>query len=515
MFRLTRRGPSGLIVAVAAAAALCSTRVGALPQRASRPLQFRLNAVEVAARVDARRRHLHYVPNQVVVKFKDGVTRAGQQRALMALRSRPSADALKWSGAVAVLTDVGQANPFILAEQLREQPEVQYAEPNYLYHPTGRPNDPGYARQWNFDAVDLPRAWDITAGGSPDVTVAIVDTGITTTNDTLLFQTWDGDAIVNTSVRFAVNPDLSPGRIVAPFDFAFLESSTVLDMVGHGTHVASTATEDANNGLMEAGIAYKARLMPVKVCLGYWELQFMMSANGIAGFTPMDEEGSCADADIAAGIRYAADNGARVINVSLGGPGEALALRDALQYAVGRGAFVAMSAGNQFEDGNAPDYPAKYGETIEGAMAVAAVGRTLRHSYYSNTGSYIEIAAPGGDERAGGSSGDIWQSTIALTDSDPEIVVFPRFDRYSETAFQGTSMASPHVAGTAALIVSQLGSAATPAVIEQLLKKTARACDAGSCNPAAARVGTLGRNDTFGAGLVQARSALFGFGIRR
>ena len=513
MRRFSRRVVSGL-VAAAAVALLCAPAVNAVPQTAS-ALRFRMGPLEAAARSEAWRQHLHYVPNQVVVKFKDGVSRAGQQRALMALRSRPSVDALTWTGGVGVLTDPGQPNPQILAQQLREQPEVQFAEPNYLYHPTATPNDPGYRRQWNFDAIDMPRAWDISPGGDRSVIVAILDTGITTTNDTLVFKTWDGAKIVNAPIPFAVSPDLSSARFALPYDFAFLDSSTVLDMVGHGTHVGSTAAEDANNAILQAGIAYNVRIMPVKVCYSFWEVQFSMSASGVGGFTSPSEEGGCTDADIAAGLQYAADNGARVINVSLGGPEPATALQSAVQYAVSRGAFVAMSAGNEFEDGNAPDYPAKYGETIEGAMAVSAVGRTLRRAYYSNTGSYVEIAAPGGDERAGGEDGDVWQPTIVFDDSNPKLVTFPRFDRYVETPFQGTSMAAPHVAGTAALIVSRLGTAATPAVIESLLKKTARPCDLVSCDPNTPRVGSVGRNDSFGAGFLQARAALFGFGLRR
>lgn len=475
-----------------------------------------MNRLEIAARLEASRQRLRYVPNQVVVKFREGVARAGQQRALMALRSRPSVDDLKWAGPVAVVTDAGQSNPLILAQQLREQPEVHYAEPNYLYRTTARPNDPGYSnRQWNFDAIDLPRAWDVSPGGKSSVVVAIVDTGMTTTNSSMVFRTWDGDGFVNVSVPFAISPDITASRFVSPFDFAFLESSTVLDMVGHGTHVGSTAAEDTNNSLFEAGIAYNAGIMPVKVCVSYWELQFTMSARGIPGFTSPTEEGGCSNADIGAGLRYAADNGAKVINVSLGGPGEALTLRDALAYAVGKGVFVAISAGNSFEKGNEADFPAKYAETMEGVMAVGAIGRSMRHAYYSNTGSYIEIAAPGGDVRAGGSAGAIWQPTIRASDSDPDTIIFPRFDRYAEAGFQGTSMASPHVAGVAALLMSQLGSAARPAIVEQILKATARACDDGSCDPAAARVGTFGRNDTFGVGLIQPRTALFGSGLRK
>ncbi len=480
------------------------------------PLRLRMNAATVAAFEEARRLRLPYMPNQVVVKFRDGVNRGGQQRALMALRSRPSVDELAWAGPVAVVTDLGQPNPMILAQQLREQPEVEYAEPNFIYHTTLTPNDPGYApRQWNFDAIDMPRAWDINPGGSSSLIVGVLDTGVTTTTGNRTFKTWNGSAIVDVSVPFATNPDLAASRLVSPFDFAFSEGTTVLDMDGHGTHVSSTVGEDTNNAVMAAGIAFNARIMPVKVCISYWEIQFMRSASGIPGYTPITEDGGCLNAALAAGIRYAADNGAKVINISISGPAASTTIESAVQYAVSRGTFVAMAAGNDFEDGNPTNYPAKYAETINGAMAVAAVGRTLKHAYYSTTGSYVEITAPGGDIRADPAFGYIFQSKMRDSDSDPRTIIFPRFDRYNEIGIQGTSMASPHVAGVAALLMSQLGPTATPALVEEMIKATARACDAGSCDPAAPRVGSLGRNNTFGVGLIQPRTALFGRGLRK
>ena len=101
------------------------------------------------------------------------------------------------------------------------------------------------------------------------------------------------------------------------------------------------------------------------------------------------------------GIRYAADNGAKVINVSLGGAGSSEALREALLYAVSKGAFVAISAGNDFEDGNPVEYPAAYAAEIDGVMSVGAIGPTRARAYYSGTASGTEIAAPGGDFRQG------------------------------------------------------------------------------------------------------------------
>jgi serine protease len=475
-----------------------------------------MNAITVAALNDARRLRLAYIPNQVVVRFRDGVNRGGQQRALTALRSRPSVDELEWAGPVAIVTDLNQPNAAILAQQLREQPEVEYAEPNYLYRTTLTPNDTGYApRQWNFSALDMPRAWDINPGASSSIIAAVLDTGVTTSDAPRTFKTWNGSAIVNVQVPFAINPDLAGSRLVSPYDFAFIDGATVLDMEGHGTHVASTVGEDTNNALFDAGIAYNARIMPVKVCTSYWEIQFAMSANNIPGFTPISEDGGCLNATVAAGIRYAADNGARIINISIGGPAPSATLESALRYAVDRGVFIAISAGNDFEDGNPTMYPAKYAETINGVMAVASVGRGLRHAYYSTSGSFVEITAPGGDSRANGTDGQVFQSTLRPADSDPRTVVFPRFDRYAEIGLQGTSMASPHVAGIAALLLSQLGPAATPALLEEILKKTARPCDMSSCDPAATGGGALGRNDLFGVGLIQPRTALFGRGLRR
>jgi serine protease len=247
--------------------------------------------------------------------------------------------------------------------------------------------------------------------------------------------------------------------------------------------------------------------MPVKVCQGYWEIMFARGSAGTPGFASQGAA-TCPVSTIALGIRYAADNGARVINISLGGAGASTTLRDALIYAVGRGCFIALSAGNEFEKGSPANYPSAYAAEIDGVMSVAAVGRSLRHAYYSSAGPSVEISAPGGDVREGGTSAGIWQHTILFDDSDPARVRLPRFDRYAEASYQGTSMASPHVAGIAALMMSQYRGPLAPAFVEQIIKLTARPCDALDCNPATAQVGTTGRNDTFGYGLIQARAAV-------
>jgi serine protease len=142
-------------------------------------------------------------------------------------------------------------------------------------------------------------------------------------------------------------------------------------------------------------------------------------------------------------------------------------------------------------------------------MAVAATNRSGNRAYYSNTGSYIEIAAPGGDSRDSdeNGSGFIWQSTLRLTVSDPGFgVIFPRFDSYAEVGYSGTSMATPHVSGLAALLISQ--GITSPAAVEAAIKKTAKFLGQPSpSNPA--------RSDEFGAGIIQARAALLGMGIKK
>ena len=136
----------------------------------------------------------------------------------------------------------------------------------------------------------MPRAWDINPGGNDSVVVAVVDSGVTTVNQAFTFPTWNGRAIQNVSVPFAINPDLAGVRLVKPMDFAFWHGP-VLDMVGHATHVSSTIGEDTNNTVAEAGIAYKVSVMPVKVCLGYWEIQFIYSSMGVRGFAPRTRAG--------------------------------------------------------------------------------------------------------------------------------------------------------------------------------------------------------------------------------
>ena len=468
-----------------------------------KPMQLPVMSEElVRAYMEAAERHLDYLPGRVLVRFKDSADIAGQTRALSAIGHDPSASDVERSGNLFIVKDSSGADPHALAERLSREPEVEYAEPDYLQHTHSTPNDPSFGvRQWNLQQLNFPRAWDLVAGGDSNVIVAVVDTGITSfATQPVTVQTWSGSAIVSYTMPVGPSPDFTLSRFVLPRDFTISTTSPpaiVMDTAGHGTHVAGTIGENTNNGIALAGIAYNVRIMPLKACQSYWDVQFARSAAGITGFAPLNS-GGCPTSATNAAIRFAADNGARVINYSIGGQSPNSTIHDAMSYAISKGVFVAMSNGNDFEDGNPTTYPASYGPGLKGAMSVAATTRADTRAFYSTTGVQTEIAAPGGDSRQGNK---VWQATILLTDFDEFTVIFPRFDRYAEADFQGTSMASPHVAGLAALLVSQI-PAITPAQIEFIIQTTAK------------DIGAAGRDDSFGYGLIQPRAALFGQGIR-
>jgi serine protease len=361
------------------------------------------------------------------------------------------------------------------------------------------PNDPDFSLlQWNFPLVGIPGAWGINQGGSSSITVAVIDTGVTSAPLTLTTPLWNGSAFVSTAIPFAGSPDLSASRIVNPHDFVFnTTTNVVLDMDGHATHVSSTIGEDTNNLLALAGIAFNVQIMPIKVCSGYWESMIQRGIAGTPGFTNIKTAG-CPDSAIIAGIELAAQSGVKVINLSLGGSQPEPGLQTAIQDAVNAGAFVAISMGNAFATGNPIEYPAFYAASIDGAMSVAAVTSTMTHASYSSSGSYCEIAAPGGDGPSSALTSFVWQGTLNFNDQS-QLLVAPRFDRYAEVGYEGTSMAAPHVAGLAALIMSQYPGI-KPAQVEALIKRTAM---------------DLGDKTLFGSGLIQARAALFGFGIAK
>jgi serine protease len=492
---------SVLLGTLAFIAALSTFQTPTVAQHSALPYDLLMSREQIEALRDAWNDRLPYLPGEVLLKFNDGVETGGRVRALSALRTGIDERNARWIGDVLWVRAGNEPDAEQLAAALRRQPEVAWAQPNYFLRATARPNDPSYpTRQWNFDLIEMPRAWDINEGATDALTIAIIDSGVTTVTESFNFPLWTGTQIESVSIPFRVSPDLNTARILPGRDFIFW-TGPVLDMVGHGTHVAGTALEETNNNMNLSGIAYRAKLMPLKVCVGYWEIQILTSASGIPGYIDPDEEGGCSTSAIAQAIRYAADNGAQVVNLSLGGPGESPALRDALQYAVSRGSFIATAVGNEFDDGNPVEYPAAYAPDIQGTMSVGAVGRNSQRAPYSNTGAHLEIVAPGGNPQDGNPSGFVWQMMMSPLDFDPASIIRPRFDRYIEVGSVGTSMATPHIAGVAALLYAQ--GINRPAAIEAAIKRFAN------------DLGTVGRDNDYGFGLVNARDSLFGMGVAR
>jgi serine protease len=326
--------------------------------------------------------------------------------------------------------------------------DIEGIEPNYYLSALFVPNDPYYKYQWHLDLIGMQKVWEYPGGAT--LVVAVIDTGI---------------AYEKFQDRFPVE-DLEESQFVKPRNFVD-GNDHANDDHGHGTHVAGTIAQLTNNGVGVAGVAPFVRLMPLKV---------------------LNAQGYGTVSDIAAAIRYAADNGASVINLSLGGPFPSFILHKAIRYAHGKGVTVVCAAGNS--GGSGLSYPARYPECI--SVSAVRYDRTL--TWYSSYGKGLTIAAPGGDmnvdQNEDGLVDGVLQNT--LNPQDPS--------QQGYFLFQGTSMAAPHVAAAAALLVSH--GVTDPDKVKEVLRNAATPVENGA-------------RDRYGAGVLNAEQALRSVFYRR
>lgn len=308
------------------------------------------------------------------------------------------------------LAQIGRDRAAKLLPELRADGRIEHVEPLARVRANFVPDDPEFKDQWHMARINAPRAWDFATGRG--VTVAVVDTGIA----------------CETHGPFTKGSDLNLTTCVGGWNLV-TNNEHANDDQGHGSHVAGTIAQSTNNTRGVTGVAFNARLMPVKV---------------------LNEDGWGTTADVADGIRWAADHGAQVINLSLGGPRNAKILEDAVKHALSKGAVVVAAAGNS---GGAVGYPG----ATDGVIGVSASDPDDKLAKFSSRGKGVDIAAPGVNVK---------QQTICKKGREG-CEIYP--------SYNGTSMASPHVAGAAALLVS-LG-VTEPSAVEAALKGSARVVD--------------------------------------
>lgn len=352
-------------------------------------------------------------------------------------------------------------------KRLRQQPDIEYAEPNYRMRSMLTPTDPAYVYQWHYGAINLPQTWNITTG-NPDVIVAVVDSGVFMNHPDLqgqLVPGYDFISSVNTSNDGdGIDPDPSD-----PGDSVQVGSSS-----WHGTHVAGTVAAALNNNEGGVGVAPGVRVMPLRA----------MGRGGGLSY------------DVLQAVRYAAglenDSGtlpaqpADIINLSLGGGGYSQVAQDLYRTVRNRGIFIIAAAGN--ENSTEPMYPASY----NGVVSVAASDFRGERAPYSNRGPFVDVTAPGGNmsvDRNNDGYADGILSTGVLESAGGQ--------EKSYVFYQGTSMASPHVAGIVALMKS-VHPSLTPDDFDSLLASGSITDDKGE----------TGRDDHYGYGLIDAYRAV-------
>jgi serine protease len=354
-----------------------------------------------------------------------------------------------------------------LVTQLAKLPGVRYADRNLRMYKLKVPNDKGYSIQWHYPTINLPAAWDIESDAT-GVVVAVLDTGIVPHPDLDNRRLPGYDMIQDTA-----NAGDANGRDANPLDEGGDEPSGGSSW--HGSHVAGTVAAQTDNTSGVAGVAWNARILPVRVLGKQGGTSFDIAA-AMTWATGGDVTGVPANA-----------NPAKVVNLSLGGSAPPQQVyQEAINGGIGRGAIFVIAAGNENVDAT-NSTPCNQDNII----CVGSTGFSGRRSSFSNFGAKVDVMASGGE------------MTEDLNGDDyPDGVLSTARDESNQPAYvflQGTSMAAPHVAGVVALMAAaaqKAGNTLTPAQAELTLKATATAIPASQCSGGC------------GSGLINARSAL-------
>ena len=427
-------------------------------------LPLLLAAALLLLALPAGARAADYVPDEVIVHYEQGTGGGVAAQVATTAGAQPIQELP--GGSEQLQIDDGDSVRETIAE-LEADPNVTYAVPNWRARAAAVPNDPAFRLQWNLFSpygINVVEAWSLAEGlgapGGRGAVVALLDSGVA----------------YERNGRYRRAPDLRRSTFVRPYDFIGKDRHPN-DVFGHGTHVAGTIAQTTNNGIATAGIAYNAKIMPLRV---------------------LDSNGEGDSAAIARAIRYAGRYRADVINLSLEFPAEVRAAEipdvlSALRYANRRGVVVVAAAGNQADIAVA--YPAR----AQSVIAVGATTVTGCQADYSNAGEDLDLVGPGGGADAPNTD-SAWDVAHCNPDSIGRPIVQQTFTRGVRRfglprSYEGTSMASPHVSAIVALVIAtkRLGAHPSPRDVEKHLEATARPTD---------------RPDRYGAGLVDAAAAL-------
>ena len=401
---------------------------------------------------------MEFKAGEIIVKFKESVSQASVRSLLLAEKI----DILRETDKLGLmLLSVPQGRELEKIEELKRNPLVEYAEPNYIVQITGTsvaephyslrapevvPNDPYFPLQWNLPRIEAPAAWDITTG-SDKVIIAVIGTGVSLDHPELKDKIWTnqgeipGNGIDDDGNNFVDD--------VYGWDFVNWHGEPQ-DDYGHGTFVTGIASAETNNGILIAGVSWGAEIMPVKV---------------------LDQGGGGSIADVNGGILYAADNGAKIINLgcTLTSSAYPHSMQNVVNYAYSKGALIVAASGDPNSNHPVPPYEYQYPAALDHVVSVAATDRDDERWSDSTYNDRVDIAAPGDVIHS------FWEGGYGQISS--------------------THAAAAHVSGLAALVWS-VNPHLTPDEVEDIIESTA------------VDLGESGRDDYFGYGRIDASAAV-------